>query len=69
MKVTALIDDKMIQEAVKYSNAKNITEALKVALREYIAIEKTKELIKQVEIENFEFTHTAEEIRNINRQL
>ena len=35
MKVTALIDDELIQEVMKLSGAKNITEALKIALKDY----------------------------------
>ena len=36
MKITAIIDDELVKEAVKYSEANTITEAVKIALREYI---------------------------------
>jgi hypothetical protein len=68
MKVTAMIDDTLINDAVKYSHAKNITEAVKVALREYIALKKLKELMDQIKNTPLEFKHTAEEIRSLNRE-
>jgi len=67
MKVTAMIDDDMINEAIKYSNAKNITEAVKTALREYNAVNRLNELSKQILKNPLQFTHTAEEIRDLNR--
>lgn len=68
MKVTAIIDDDMINEAIKFSNAKTITAALKTALEEYIHTQKIKEAIQDLK-ENgpLEFAYTAEEIRELNR--
>ena len=68
MKVTAIIDDDLIQEAIKYSNSKNTTEALRIALKEYIASKKLKELAGQIKKQPLKFKHTADEIRAINRQ-
>ena len=68
MKVTAMIDDSLINEAVKYSHAKSITEAVKVALREYIASKKLKELSNQIKETPLVFKHTAKEIRSLNRE-
>ena len=68
MKVTAIIDDGLIKKAIKYSGAKNITEALKIALKEYIAIKKLKELSKEIRKKPLQFVHTAKEIRELNRQ-
>lgn len=68
MKVTAMIDDALINEAIKYSNAKTITEAVKVALTEYIAVKKLKELSEKIKKTPLKFKHTAEEIRSLNRQ-
>lgn len=67
MKVTAIIDDKMIEEAMKYSNSSTITDALKVALKEYINIQKLKELSQEIKNNPMAFTHSFEDIRNINR--
>ena len=69
MKVTAIIDDKTIEEAMKYSNSSTITDALKVALREYITIQKLKELGRMIKTDPLAFGHSAEELRNINREL
>jgi len=68
MKVTAIIDDKIIEDALKYSNASTITDALKVALKEYINIQKLKELGLILKNNPMMFNHSAEEIRNINRE-
>lgn len=67
MKVTAIIDDDLINEAIKYSKAKNITEAVKTALREYNAVNKLLELSKEIKKNPLKFSHTAEEIRELNR--
>jgi hypothetical protein len=68
MKVTAMIDDKLIHDAIRYSNARNITEAVKVALREYIASKKLKELSDGIKDHPLKFKHTSEEIRSLNRE-
>ena len=68
MKVTAMIDDALIHQAIKYSKAKTITEAVKIALREYIALKKLKELSDEIKKTPLKFKHTAEEIRSLNRE-
>ena len=68
MKVTAIIDDNLISEAIKYSNAKSTTEAVKIALQEFIAIKKIKELSAELKINPLQFKHSADEIRLLNRQ-
>lgn len=68
MKVTAIIDDEMIKDAMRYSQKTTITDTLKIALKEYIRLHKLKELSKIVQKESLEFDTTAEEIRNLNRQ-
>lgn len=68
MKVTAIIDDKTIEEAMKYSRASTITEALKVALKEYITLQKLKELGKMVKKDPMKFSYSADETRNVNRE-
>ena len=69
MKVTAIIDDKMIEDAIKYSNSSTITDALKVALKEYINIQKLKEISKNIKSDPMVFNHSIHEIRDINRKL
>ncbi len=69
MKVTAIIDDKTIEDALKYSNASTITDALKTALKEYIQIQKLKELGQIIKTNPMVFGNSAEDIRNLNREL
>lgn len=69
MKVTAIIEDNAIAEAIKYSKAKTITEALKVALAAYIAQQKLMELGNQIQQNPLKFNKTAEEIRKLNQAL
>lgn len=66
MKVTAIINENVIKDAMKYSKASTITETLKVALNEYIRLQKLKDLSKQVKNNPIHFEYTADEIRNIN---
>jgi hypothetical protein len=67
MKVTAMIPDELVIETKAISHAKNITEAVIVALKAYIAIEKLKAMGESIHKNPLKFKHTAEEIREINR--
>lgn len=69
MKVTAIIEDQLIQEAIKYSKATTITEALKVALKVYVAQEKLKSLGEIVKNSPLKFSKTAEQLRKLNREI
>jgi len=68
MKVTAIIDDVIIKDAMKYSKATNVTETLKVALNEYVRLQKLKALSRMIKEEPVQFNLSAEEIRNLNRE-
>lgn len=68
MKVTALIEDELIQEVMAVSGAKNITEALRVALRDYLSRKKLRELSAQIVSEPIEFRYGAEQLRNLNQK-
>lgn len=68
MKVTAIIDDNIIKDAMKYSKASNVTETLKVALNEYVRLQKLKALSRMIKEEPVQFNLSAEEIRNLNRE-
>ncbi len=65
-KVTAIIPDELIREAMKHAKAKNITETLKIALKEYIALKRIKSLSASVLEEPLEFKYGANELRNKN---
>jgi len=69
MKVTAIIDDSIIKDAMRYSKTSTITETLKLALNEYISLRKLKELSEIVKNQPLRFNLTAEEIRNLNREV
>jgi hypothetical protein len=68
MKVTALIPDELVQETRTLSNAKNITEALIIALNTYIAVKKLKAMGDSVRLKPVKFGFSAEEVREINRK-
>jgi hypothetical protein len=66
MKITALISDELIQEVMDISQAKTITEGLKIALQEYVSLEKLKSASTLIAAEPLEFYYTAEELRAKN---
>lgn len=68
MKVTAIIPDQLVKEAQVLSNAKNITEAMIIALNSYVALEKLKAMGEAIQKSPLQFRHTAQEIRELNRQ-
>jgi len=68
MKVTAIINDATIKDAMRYSKASTVTQTLKIALNEYIRLQKLKDLSNSVHEEPLRFKYTAEEIRNLNRE-
>lgn len=69
MKVTAIIPDELILETKNLSNAKNITEALIIALNSYVALEKLKAMGESVRSKPVRFRFSAEEVREVNRDL
>jgi hypothetical protein len=68
MKVTAIIPDELVKETQSLSNAKNITEALIVALNSYVSLEKLKTMGEAISQSPLQFKYTAQEIRDLNRQ-
>jgi len=67
MKVTALIPDELVKEVQSLSNAKNITEAMIVALNSYVSLEKLKAMGETIGKKSLIFRYTAKEIRDLNR--
>ncbi|WP_115868985.1 type II toxin-antitoxin system VapB family antitoxin [Marinoscillum furvescens] len=49
MKVTAIIDDKLIEEVKAYTKGKNITESITIALKEYLRAQKMDALLEEIE--------------------
>jgi len=68
MKVTAIIPDELVKETQTLSNAKNITEAMIIALNSYISLEKLKAMGEAINKKPLKFKFSAEEIRDLNRQ-
>jgi len=68
MKVTAIIPDELIAEAMELSKADTITETVKIALIAYIRTQKIKQLGATVYKEPLAFRYAAKEIRDLNRE-
>ena len=68
MKVTAIIPDELVRETQILSNARNITDAMIIALKNYIALQKLKAMGEAINEKPLQFSLTAEEIRDLNRQ-
>ena len=68
MKVTAIINDELVQTVVRLSHGKNITEGLIIALEDYVYRKKIEELINDVDNKPLQFRHSAHEIREVNRR-
>lgn len=68
MKVTALIEDELIQDVIEVSGAKNITEALRIALRDYLSRKKLLQLSEQILAEPLVFYYGADQLRDMNQK-
>ena len=70
IKVTALIPDDLINNVVKLSKGKNITDSLSIALEYYVHRKKIEQLIEHVDGAPLQFQEgfTAEGIRELNRR-
>lgn len=70
MKVTALIPDELVEEVKALSAGKNITDALTIALREWVAGKRIQALndgIRKAPL-TFRDGFSAETARNTNRR-
>lgn len=68
MKVTAIIPQELIEEAMELSKADTITETLKVALVSYIRSQKVRQIGDSIVSEPLEFKYSAQELRDLNRR-
>lgn len=70
MKVTAIISDDLIEEVKKHSRGRNLTESLTIALKEWLAAKKIKDLNNMIKESPLEFNPdlSANKIRDINRK-
>jgi len=69
MKVTAIISDELIKEVKKLTGGKNITDSVTIALKEWLALKKVKELNHLIKEEPLEFDacFSAEKVRKTSR--
>jgi len=67
-KITALIPEDIIADIKKFTNAANTTESLILVLSDWLRKERVNRLFDKIQKEPLEFTHSAEEIRKLNRE-
>jgi hypothetical protein len=67
MKVTAIIADDLVNDVKAYTQSSTVTEAITIALQDWIDIYNIKKLNKQIAQTPFVIKN-AEKIREINRR-
>jgi hypothetical protein len=67
MKVTAIIADDLINDVKAYTQSSTVTEAITIALKDWIDIYNIKELNKKIAQKPI-FLKNGQKIREINRQ-
>ena len=68
MKVTAIIADELINEVKHYSNSSTTTEAITIALKDWLDIHHIKELNAQISKKPINLNYSAQKIREMNRK-
>jgi len=68
MKVTAIIADRLINDVKAYSRSSTITEAITVALKDWLYIYNIKELNKKISQNPIIITN-GNQIRELNRSV
>ena len=66
MKVTAIIPDDLINSVKEHTQSETITEAITIALKDWIDIHKIRELNKKI-AQNPVYMNNGQQIREINR--
>ena len=66
MKVTAIIADDLVNDVKAYTRSSTVTEAITIALKDWLDIHKIKELNNKIS-QNPLFIDNGEQIREINR--
>jgi len=66
MKVTAIIADDLVNNVKAYTHSSTVTEAITIALKDWLDIHKIKELNKQIS-QNPIYIDNWQKIREINR--
>jgi hypothetical protein len=68
MKVTAIIADDLVNNVKAYTRSSTVTEAITIALKDWLDIHTIKELNKQIS-QNPIFINNGQQIREINRSI
>ncbi|MDR3284054.1 MAG: hypothetical protein LBS97_02620 [Treponema sp.] len=68
MKVTAIIADELVQNMKEYTHSSTVTEAITIALKDWLDLYAVKKLNAQIAQRSL-FLEPADKIRAINRQL
>jgi hypothetical protein len=68
MKVTVNIEDKLIIDVLKYSNASTISDGIRIALKEYTTLKKLRELGQNLKDNPLIFSDFSLDVRTINRR-
>ena len=70
MKVTALLEDNLIQDLIALTGGKNITESLRIALKDWIRKEKLKNIANDIKQNPLSLAADtkASYIRDLNRK-
>ena len=68
MKVTAILADDLVKSVKAYTQSSTITEAITIALKDWVNIYNIKELNKQIK-KNPIIINNGKKIREINRSL
>jgi len=68
MKVTAIIADDLVNNVKAYTRSSTVTEAITIALKDWLDIYNIKELNKKI-LENPIYIDNLQQIREINRSI
>jgi len=68
MKVTAIIADDLVNNVKAYTRSSTVTEAITIALKDWLDIYNIKELNKQI-AQNPLYIDNGQQIREINRSI
>jgi hypothetical protein len=68
MKVTAIIPDDLVNNVKAYTRSSTVTEAITIALKDWLAMHNIKELNKQIS-QNPICINDGQQIREINRSI
>ncbi|MFP3090190.1 hypothetical protein LQZ21_07665 [Treponema sp. TIM-1] len=67
MKITAIIADDLVNDVKAYTQSSTVTEAITIALQDWIDLYNIKKLNKQI-AQKPVFINDGEKLREINRQ-